>query len=373
MRKLISIALMICILTLSLMACNSQTDSSLPQATESTSVSSEETEETEATSQTPEASEDSQHPLSSIEFMRELIDEINQSDAQMEEQGYHPVRKILLMSFVEENTPYNRIEEIAAEGSGVHSTVAMRVEEGDSNESSVFAMTAVLLANGKPVSFRLNDNSSQDGVMTFPLNSNQDYIMSLSAEDLPAVEGANKLMLVVFGYSKDQDFYLESQSTTASFLSSTENDGVSAVTCPENEIDIVTIHDQSELGQYAQMDFLADGEMTDFQSDHYGNYLMTSRPEPTLHYYIDNMSDPGLYDNSEGIMFMLVDGELKPVWNGNCFGAISMKDGDLVKVIRLQSGFAAGEQHHIYWYYQETAGVSDWPLSTSYRMKMIIK
>lgn len=379
MRKIISIALMICvgISTLSLTACNSQTDSSLPQTTESTSLSSKETEatslsskETEATLQTTESSEDSQHPVSSIEFMREWIKEVNESDEIMEQQGFHAEKKTLFMSFVEDNTPYNRIEEIAAEGSGVHATVVMRIEEADSNESSVFSMTAVLLANGKPVNFHLNENSSQEGILTVSLNSNQDNIMSLSAEDLPAVAGENKLILVVFGYNKDTDYYLNSQSITGSFQSATKNDGVSIVPCPENEIDIVTIQNRSELGEYDTMDFLSDGEKIDFQSDHYGNYLMTSKPEPTLHFYLDNMNNPGLYNNSKGIMFMLVDGEPKPVWNGNCFGEISMQDSDLVKVIRLKSGFPAGEQHHLYWYYQETEGVSDWPATTYFRMKL---
>ena len=322
---------------------------------------------------TTEVSEDGLHPVSSIEFMREWIDEINQTDEIMEQQGFHAIKKYLLMSFAEDDAPYSRIEKIAAEGSGVHATVVMRIEEADSDESSVFSMTAVLLANGKPVSFRLNENSSREGILTVSLNSNQDYIMSLSAEDLPAAEGENKLILVVFGYSRDQDLYLDSQSITGSFQSAIKNDGVSAVLCPENEIDIVTIQNRKELGHYAMMDFLFDGEMTDFQSDHYGNYLMTSRPDPTLHFYLDNMNNPGQYDNSEGIMFMLVDGELKPVWNGSCFGEISMRDSDLVKVIRLESGFQTGEQHHLYWYYQETKGVSDWPASTSYRMKIKIE
>ncbi len=200
MRKIISIALMICvsISTLSLTACNSLTDNSLPQ-------------DTESTSQTTESSEDSQHPVSSIEFIRKQIEEINQNDELMEQQGFHAVRKILLMSFVEDNTPYNQIKEITAEGSSVHATVVMRVEEADSNVSSVFSMTAVLLANGKPVNFRLNENSSRDGVLTVPLNSNQDYIMSLTAEDLPTNTEENKLILVGFGYRKDQDFYLDPQ------------------------------------------------------------------------------------------------------------------------------------------------------------------
>lgn len=319
---------------------------------------------------TTEVSDDCLHPVSSIEFMREWINEINQSDELMEQQGFHAVRKTLFMSFVEDDTPYTPIENIAAEGSGVHAAVVMRVEEADSNESSVFSMTAVLLANGKPVNFRLNENSSREGILTVSLNSNQDYIMSLSAEDLPADEGENKLILVVFGYCKDQDFYLNPQSITGFFQSAVKNDGTSAVPCAENEIDIVTIQNRSELGQYARMDFLSDEEMTDFQSDHYGNYLMTSKPEPTLFFYIDNMNNQGQYDNSKGIMFLLIDGELKPVWNGSCFGEISMQDSDLLKVIRLESGFQTGEQHHIYWYYQETEGITDWPAWASFRMKI---
>ncbi len=322
---------------------------------------------------TAEVSEDCLHPVSSIEFMREWISEINQTDELMEQQGFHAVRKYLPMSFVEDDAPYNPIEKIAAEGSDVHATVVMRIEEADSNESSVFSMTAVLLANGKPVDFRLNENSSQEGILTVSLNSNQDYILSLSAEDLPVTAGENKLILVVFGYCKDQDFYLNPQSITGSFLCAEKNNGVSIVPCPENEIDIVTIQNKKELGQYVRMDFLSDGEMTDFQSDHYGNYLMTSKPDPTLHFYMDNMNNPGQYDNSKGIMFMLIDGELMPVWNGSCFGEISMRKSDLVKVIRLESGFPAGEQHHVYWYYQETEGFSDWPASASFRMKIKIE
>ncbi len=135
-------------------------------------------------------------------------------------------------------------------------------------------------------------------------------------------------------------------------------------------MDIVTIREKSKLGQYDQMSLLYAGEMIDFQSDHYGNYLMTSKPDPTLHFYIDNMNTQGQYDNSKGIMFLMIDGELKPVWNGRCFGEISIREGDLLKVIRLKSGFPAGEQHHIYWHYLETEGVSEWPSYASCRMKL---
>ena len=96
MRKIISIALIICvgISTLSLTSCKSGTESSSSQETESTSASSKETEatgvsskETEATSQTTEGSENSRHPVSSIEFIREWIKENNETDEIMEQQG----------------------------------------------------------------------------------------------------------------------------------------------------------------------------------------------------------------------------------------------------------------------------------------------
>ena len=313
------------------------------------------------------------HPVSSIAFLREWIEENNRMDEEMEQQGFHSTGKILYLSFAEDSEPYAQAGTIAAEDSGIHATAVMRIEDAKSSESSGFSVTAVLLMNGKPVDFRLDGNSSEGGILTVSLNSNQDYIMHLSAEDLPVMPGENKLLLIAFGYCMDQDFYLDPCYTKGSFLSDAEYDGAAITPCPEGEIDAVSIRDKGELGAYIQQMFLSDGEMTDFQSDHYGNFLMTSRPDPTMHFYLDNMSVQGLYNNSKGILFLFIDGKLMPVWNGNCFGEMSVRDGDLLRVIRVKSGFRAGEQHHIYWCYQETEGAEEWPLCMRYRMKMKIE
>ena len=139
---------------------------------------------------------------------QEWIEENNRMDEEMEQQGYHAVKKQLYLSLTEDAEPYAQVGTVAAETNGIHATVVMRVEESDSDESSAFSVTAVLLMNGKPVDFRLDGNSSEGGILTVSLDSNRDYVMSLSAEDLPVTAGENKLILSGFGYSGNQDFYL---------------------------------------------------------------------------------------------------------------------------------------------------------------------
>ena len=313
------------------------------------------------------------HPVSSIPSVQEWIEESNRTDEEMEKQGYHAVRKILIMQFAEDDEPYDPIWTITAEGNSIHATIIMRIEEADSDESSEFSMTAALLANGKPVEFRMDESSSEEGILTTSMNSNRDYIVSLSAEDIPVVPGENKLLLVVFGYSKDLDFYLQEQGIQATFVSDRAYDGTAVVTCPEEEISVTAVQDRSGLSPYIDSKFISAEDMIDFQSDHYGNYLMTSKPDPVMFFYIDNMSVQGLTGNRKGMMFMLIDGELQPVWNGNCFGEISLTDSDLLKVIQVESGFKAGEQPHVYWCYQETEGADEWPMGWTFRMKMKIE
>ena len=99
---------------------------------------------------------------------------------------------------------------------------------------------------------------------------------------------------------------------------------------------------------------------------------MTTKPEPTMHFYLDNTSFSETAGSHTGIMFLFIDGELQPVWNGKYFGGLSVRDGDLLKVIRVGSTFQPGEQPHVYWYFQETQSTADWPVGQSFRMKMNI-
>ena len=54
------------------------------------------------------------HPVSSIAFLREWIEEINRADEEMEKQGYHAVRKTLFMQFTEDDEPYTPVSSITA-------------------------------------------------------------------------------------------------------------------------------------------------------------------------------------------------------------------------------------------------------------------
>ena len=88
--------------------------------------------------ETAEISDGSLHPASSIAFLREWIEENNRMDEEMEQQGYHAVKKQLYLSLTEDAEPYAQVGTVAAEANGIHATVVMRVEESDSDESSAF-------------------------------------------------------------------------------------------------------------------------------------------------------------------------------------------------------------------------------------------
>ena len=53
----------------------------------------------------------------------------------------------------------------------------------------------MLLLNGKAVEFSIDGKSSEGGILTASLQTNKDYVMSISANDLPVIEGKNKLTL----------------------------------------------------------------------------------------------------------------------------------------------------------------------------------
>ena len=68
-----------------------------------------------------------------------------------------------------------------------------------------------------------------------------------------------------------------------------------------------------------------------------------------------------------------IDGELKPVWNGSYIGEISLEERELIKEIIMTSEFKPGEEHNIRWYYMETHGVSEWPVSNWFSVHLAIR
>ena len=328
----------------------------------------------ESTEAADDPNREQNHPLSSIGILREMIEESNRLDEAAEQMGFHPLKTILFMSFTEDDEPYSPISTgiIPMNGGSLNVTVVMRIEDAENDGSSDFSATAVMLLNGQAVDFQMNEKNSEGGILTASLRSNQDYIMSVSAEDLPVVTGENELMLVVFNYCQARDLYLDCQSIAGHFVSEQDHIGTVTASCPENEIDIYTIREKTDMGRFSEMPFVSAGEMVDFQSDHYGNYLMTTKPDPTMHFYIDSSSFSESAGSHTGKMFLLIDGELQPAWNGKYFGDISYLDSDLMKVIRIGTSFQAGEQHHVYWCCQETQSSAEWPFRTYSRMKMKI-
>ena len=340
------------------------------KGTESTEVtiSSEKTEVTE-TSGSSEAK--SGHPESSISFLRKMIEEINEVDAQAEQMGYHPLRTILLMRFTEDKDPYEPVETVQADKNSITATTVMRIEEADFDGSSDFQTAAMLLLNGKSVEFSIDGKSSEGGILTTSLQTNKDYVMSVSANDLPVIEGKNKLTLLVFNYSKDKELYLDCQNDSVFFTSEQAYGGNVISACPESDINVFTAKDQSEADQFPSRSFIVPDEFVDFESDHYGYALTKTRSNPTMHFYISNMDNEDVNGDRSGFMLLFVDGKMQNVWNGKRFGEINIAEKDLLKVIKIKTDYKAGERHNVSWFYIETSDASRWiPV---YRFSMLLQ
>ncbi len=363
--SLVSILIVISFL---LASCSTGHSGSETQVTESTEViKSSEMTETSASSEITEVTETSAssdtksvHPESSISFLREMIKEINEVDEQAEQMGYHPLRTMLLIKFTEDKTPYEPVETIHADKNSITATSVMRIEEADYDGSSVFETTAMLLLNGKVVEFSIDGTSSEGGILTTSLQTNKDYVMSVSADDLPVVEGTNKMTLLVYNYSKDKELYLDCQSDTVYFTSEQAYDGNFIAACPESDINIFAAKDQSEVNQLSSMPFVNSDEFVDFESDHYGYALTKARSNPTMHFYIDNMNNTDSNGERSGLMVLFVDGKMQNVWNGKRFGEINVSKNELLKVIKIDTDYAQGERHNISWFFIETSDPTRW-------------
>ena len=68
---------------------------------------------TEVTSTTTETTtaEDA-HPVTKIPFLRKKIEEINEADKEMEQQGFHALKTICFIYFTQDEDPYEPIETV---------------------------------------------------------------------------------------------------------------------------------------------------------------------------------------------------------------------------------------------------------------------
>lgn len=344
---------------------NGKSESTGNSQAETTSSASSQTEATSST--TGEAA----HPISKIAYLRNLIEQLNESDKEMEQQGFHALRTYCLTKFIQDENPYEPIETINLDKNNLKATAVIRIEEGDFDGHSDFEINAIMTINDKVVNFSLDDKSSKDGFLSTTLQTNEDYILEVSADNLPVEKGENEISLRVFGYSRSRDLYIEHQSSSVRFTSDHEESGDVVEICPEDKINVVTYQDQNEVT--ADSYFIMPEELLDFESDHYGYKKVTTLPSPTMHFQIDNMSVEGFIGNRKGLLLFFVDGKLQPVWNGSYIGEISIKESDLIKEIVIASEFKSGEKHNISWHYVETHGVDEWPVGNWYTSHMEIK
>ena len=303
------------------------------------------------------------HPLSAIPVLRDTIAEVNQMDEEMAQMGFYALPTSLYMKFVEPMEPYDPIDASCLpvrEGS-VDLTVAARIEERESDGSSEFSAVALLTVNGRMVDFEMDGMESADGILFRSLQGNRDYLLPVHAEDLPVDEGENEIMLVLMCWCPEQEMYLDTQDLTGSFRSDRSLEGKTVNPCPEERIDrVVTVRDRKDAPELMAMPIVNNGEQLSFESDHRGHVLIRTKPSPTLHFYIDNMSMDDLSGQRSGLMVLFVDGQLQPVWDGRMIGEIHLQDGEMMKAILLKTNFRSGERHSIFWHYIETESAGEW-------------
>ena len=303
------------------------------------------------------------HPLSAIPVLRDMIAETNRMDEEMAQMGFYALPTILFMEFVDPAEPYDTIDtsQLPVREGSVDLTVAVWIEEREFDGSSEFSTVALLIVNGRTVDFEMDSSRSEDGILIRPLQSNRDYLLPVHADDLPLVEGENEIMLVLMSCCPAQELYLDTQYLTGNFHSDRSLEGKAVEPCPEERIDrVVTVRNPKDAPDLMAMPIVGQGEQLAFESDHRGHTLIRTKPSPTLHFYIDNMSSSDLSGRRAGLMVLFVDGQLQPVWDGCLIGEIRLQDQDLMKAILIKTGFGSGERHSIYWHYIETESTGEW-------------
>ena len=321
-----------------------------------------------------EGGTDDQHPLSAIPVLRDMIAEINRMDEEMAQMGFYALPTVLFMEFVQPAEPYRPIDagRLPVREGSVDLTAAVRIEERESDGSSEFSAVALLTVNGRMVDFEMDGTGSTNGVLTRSFGSNRDHLLPVHADHLPADEGENEIMLVLICCCPEQELYLDAQYLTGSFHSDRPLEGRVVEPCPEERMDrVVTVRDPKDTPDLMTMPIVDRGEQLGFESDHRGHTLIRTKPSPTLHFYIDNMSTSDLSGQRAGLMALFADGQLQPVWDGRLIGEIRLQDRDLMKAILIKTGFGSGERHSVCWYYIETESSGEW--KTGNRLSIVVE
>ena len=311
------------------------------------------------------------HPLSAISVLRDLIDEINRLDEEMAQMGYYALPTNLFMRFVQPVEPYDTIDEsqLPIQEGSVDLTVAARIEEREFDGSSEFSAVVLLTVNGRMVDFEMDGSRSTDGILIRSFQSNRDYLLPVHADNLPAAEGENEIMLIIMSCCPAQELYLDAQYLTGNFRSDHSLEGKVIEPCPEERIDrVVAVRSRKDAPELMSMPLVDKGEQLAFESDHRGHTLIRTKPAPTLHFYIDNSSISDLSGQRTGLMALFVDGYLQPAWDGCNIGEIRLQNDDLMKAILVKTDFSSGERHSVCWYYIETESVDEWKIAEKHNI-----
>ena len=301
--------------------------------------------------------------LSAIPVLREMIEEDKRANEEMEKMGYHALPVGLYAVLTESSEPYAPIDtgSVSVSGDSVDLTLAARIEGDESIGIVDYSVTVLLTVNGCMVDYEMDGGRSSGGLLVKTLRGSRDYLLPVHADHLPAAEGENEIMLVLLPFCPEKEMYLDMQFFTCSFRSDHASEGAVIEPCPEERIDrVVTVQNRKDAPELMSMPIVDAGEQLAFESDHRGHNLLRTKPSPTMHFYIDNMSISDMIGRRAGLMALSIDGELQPVWDGKLIGEIRLQEEDLLKAVLLKTDFGSGEHHNVCWYYIETESAGEW-------------
>ena len=381
MRKIISIALIICvgISTLSLTACNGKTDPQTPSDTENTTLSSKETEETSketedtepVTSEPEEGSDNSVVPAIS-DSIYPLRQRVMEAAAFMAQENLLSPDDLCYLTFTykpDEKHPSQKLEEadprvLPYEDGNLKVDVNLLCFPIDRSSECTYQVTMLCIINGKVYDFKVGDRKSTNGVLTMDLAADTDFLESLDISGIPVNKGNNSFCFMSSFYCPQKDQYFHTNVINGRFVSDSEVSGNKPINVlSEKEIKGIEIKSTEGLkeSQIIYPSFplkLVKNEdilkPMDEESD-----VLTVRTKATITKQILNTNNEFGPSNRGGILLVFNSGKLVPVFAGKEMMYVSLKDDCLLKSVPLDKVFKAGETTNLLLCYVESDNDSE--------------
>ena len=210
----------------------------------------------------------------------------------------------------------------------------------------------VMFWNDQVCDFAVDGVQSKDGFLKMNLPYNQDVKVPFLAEKLPVQEGQNTFCFCFFPYCAAEGEYLTPQRLIGHYESAEARDGIALnEIVAENQLDPAGIQVATDQEEANSVDLVNRDDLISSESKGV-NMLFRLRQNPTFYFNILNTQEE-VPSNRSGIMMMLKDGELQPVWNGRKYAAVSLTDKELKKQIAVKTDYSVGEQHDLLMVYSE--------------------